>query len=196
MLQLINFSVADQPALNLTLTPGQILGLSGPSGSGKTRLLRALADLDPHSGEVELNGQPQSAFAAHDWRRQVMLVPAESQWWFDSVAEHFPNHTVNDWQRLGFSSDPTRWTIDRLSTGEKQRLALLRALAYQPAVLLLDEPTANLDERSRNRVEGWLLEIIRAQQKVAIWVAHDDAQLARVADERLMLGEASEVTPA
>lgn len=195
MLQLIQLSLPRLEPLDLTLNPGQILGLSGPSGAGKTRLLRALADLDPHDGEIYLDNRSQASFAAHDWRRQVMLVPAESQWWFDRVAEHFPNREVVNWQALGFETDPGSWTVDRLSTGEKQRLALLRALAYEPQVLLLDEPTANLDERSRNRVENWLLSAIRNQHKVAIWVAHDDAQLARVADLRLSLGESTEVTP-
>lgn len=196
MLQLNQLTVPGLKPLDIELLPGQILGVSGPSGCGKSRLLRALADLDPHQGEVRLHDQAQSTFAAHDWRRQVMLVPAESQWWFDTVAEHFPQHSVSDWQTLGFASDPSDWTIDRLSTGEKQRLALLRALAYQPAVLLLDEPTANLDERSRKRVENWLLDAIRGQQKMAIWVAHDDDQLVRVADQRLSLGESDEVASA
>ena len=187
MLQLIQLSLPRLDPLEFTLNPGEILGLSGPSGSGKTRLLRALADLDPHSGEICLDNQPQTFFAAHDWRRQVMLVPAESQWWFDSVAEHFPDQRVVDWQALGFERDPGAWSIDRLSTGEKQRLALLRALAYQPRVLLLDEPTANLDEHSRIKVESWLLNVIRTQRKTAIWVSHDNAQLQRVADQRLVL---------
>jgi len=195
MLQLNQLAIPGLRPIDIKLAPGQILGVSGPSGCGKSRLLRALADLDAHQGEVLLNSQPQTAFAAHDWRRQVMLVPAESQWWFDSVAEHFPHQQVTDWSALGFAADPTLWTIDRLSTGEKQRLALLRALAYQPSVLLLDEPTANLDERSRSRVENWLLSAIRSEQKIAIWVAHNDAQLARVADLRLSLGESTEVTP-
>ncbi|WP_108126958.1 ABC transporter ATP-binding protein [Saccharospirillum mangrovi] len=192
MLQLIQLTIPGLNPLTLELTPGQILGVSGPSGCGKSRLLRALADLDTHQGEVRLNDQPQSAFAAHDWRRQVMLVPAESQWWFDSVAEHFPQQRVHDWQALGFASDPTDWSVDRLSTGEKQRLALLRALAYQPRVLLLDEPTANLDEGSRSLVENWLVSLIRREQKIAIWVGHDTAQLQRVADQRLSFGRSAE----
>lgn len=196
MLRLRQLAIPDQPPLNFTLTPGQILGLSGPSGSGKSRLLRALADLDPHGGEVWLDDSTQSATPAHRWRQQVMLVPAESQWWFDTVAEHFPNHEVGDWQALGFDTDPSAWAIERLSTGEKQRLALLRALVYQPRVLLLDEPTANLDERARTRVEAWLLNAIRSSQRVAIWVSHDDVQLQRVSDQRLRLGVASTGVPA
>ncbi|PTY37223.1 hypothetical protein BGP77_08135 [Saccharospirillum sp. MSK14-1] len=191
MLQLIQLSLPRLAPLELTVAPGQVLGLSGPSGSGKTRLLRALADLDPHGGEICLDNTPQTAFPAHDWRRQVMLVPAESQWWSDSVAEHFPERRVVDWQALGFDRDPSDWTIDRLSTGEKQRLSLLRAMAYQPRVVLLDEPTANLDERSRAMVETWLLAAIRSHHKMAIWVSHDDRQLRRVADQCLSLGPAS-----
>lgn len=187
MLQLSQLAIPGLEPLNLMLNPGRILGVSGPSGCGKTRLLRALADLDPHQGTVVLDGENQADQPAHQWRRRVMLVPAESQWWFDSVAEHFPDHKVTDWQAVGFVTDPSAWTIDRLSTGEKQRLALLRALAYQPRVLLLDEPTANLDEHSRAKVEAWLLATIEAQQTLAVWVSHDSAQLQRVADQHLAL---------
>lgn len=187
MLQLTDLCIPDLDPLSLSVQPGRIVGLSGPSGSGKTRLLRALADLDPHQGSVSLDGRAQSATPAHQWRRKVMLLPAESQWWCDRVAEHFSQGRVEHWQSLGFEADPSDWSVDRLSSGEKQRLALLRALAYRPRVLLLDEPTANLDEVSRDRAEQWLLNEIRKSGLMAIWVAHDRAQLERVADQRLGL---------
>ncbi|WBF19286.1 ATP-binding cassette domain-containing protein [Halomonas elongata] len=72
--------------------------------------------------------------------------------------------------------------MSRLSSGEKQRLALLRAVAREPEALLLDEPTANLDEATIRRVEAWLVERIRARGWPTLWVAHDTGQIARVAD--------------
>lgn len=182
MLQLSHFSVGPLRDLNLTVEAGQVLCLSGSSGSGKTRLLRALADLDPHEGEVSLNGREQSELPASQWRRQVMMVPAESQWWDDSVAAHFPAGDLEGWHELGFAENPLPWQVSRLSTGEKQRLALWRALLRAPEALLLDEPTANLDGHSRRLTESWLLTRIRDGGLPVIWVAHDEEQIRRVAD--------------
>ncbi|RUA22663.1 ATP-binding cassette domain-containing protein [Billgrantia gudaonensis] len=75
-----------------------------------------------------------------------------------------------------------RWSVAHLSSGEKQRLALLRAVSRSPSALLLDEPTANLDDATARRVEAWLRERIRVRGWPAVWVAHDMAQIARVAD--------------
>ena len=187
MLSLTHFGIGLLRDLDLTVQPAEILCLSGPSGSGKTRLLRAIADLDPHEGGAAFNGTRQADLPAHQWRRQVMLVPAESQWWDEEVGAHFPTDAGDEWQALGFAENPLSWRVSRLSTGEKQRLALWRALARQPAALLLDEPTANLDERSRHRTERWLLARIREHGWPVIWVAHDEAQIGRVADRHLAI---------
>lgn len=171
--------------VNLALAAGEIVGLSGPSGSGKSRLLRAVADLDPHGGEVFLDGEPQAAIPGHIWRQRVMMVPADSQWWFDDVASHFPDHTPEILpEALGFGPEVMTWQVSRLSSGERQRLALLRALSRQPRVLLLDEPSANLDDDMTLQMEVWLLEQIRRRELGVIWVAHDHQQLDRVSDRQ------------
>jgi ABC-type iron transport system FetAB ATPase subunit len=71
--------------------------------------------------------------------------------------------------------------VSRLSSGEKQRLALLRALSVGPEALLLDEPTANLDADSTAGVEAWLTGIARGKRLPVLWVAHDNNQIERVA---------------
>ncbi|MEQ6916536.1 ABC transporter ATP-binding protein [Halomonas aquatica] len=181
-LHLDRLRIGDLDAVSLTLAPGEILCLSGTSGSGKSRLLRAVADLEPHDGEAWLGGTAQSSVAGHQWRARVMLVPAESHWWADTVGEHLADARPADLVALGFTPEVLDWQVSRLSSGEQQRLALVRALSREPSALLLDEPTANLDDATTRRVESWLKARIRERGWPVIWVAHDPAQIARVAD--------------
>ncbi len=180
-LRVQNLTVGTLQEVNLRIDAGEVVCVSGASGSGKSRLLRAIADLEPHSGRVALGGEDRDALAAHAWRARVMLVPAESQWWADRVGEHFARPMSEGLAALGFPEDASGWAISRLSSGEKQRLALLRALSRDPAALLLDEPTANLDDGSTRRLEQWLLEQIAERGLAVIWVAHDAGQISRVA---------------
>jgi len=173
--------------IDLTIKPGQVVCLSGASGSGKSRLLRAIADLEPHQGTVWLGDAQRDAMPANVWRQQVMMVPAESQWWADHVGEHWATRQPEALQALGLPEEAEGWTVARLSSGEKQRLALVRAKAGQPRALLLDEPTANLDHDSTLKAEQWLREWIKAAQLPVLWVAHDAEQIERVADQRLRI---------
>ena len=174
--------------VNLELAPGECVCLGGPSGSGKTRLLRALADLDPHSGDIRLNGRAQREFTPHEWRQRVAMLPAESAWWAPTVSEHMHGIHAAELIRLGLPEEATDWHVERLSAGEKQRLALLRLTAGRnPAVLLLDEPTANLDPESVERAECYLLELARERGAGMIWVSHDPAQIARVATRAMRI---------
>lgn len=169
--------------VSFELEAGRCLGVSGPSGSGKSTMLRALADLDPHEGETSLHGERCHSMPAHLWRRRVGYLPADAPWWEDMVGQHFTE--TPDLAALGFEADVMHWEVRRLSSGEKQRLGLLRMLAGKPEVLLLDEPTANLDPANAERVET----LLRAQQagRAMVLVSHDPAQLVRLAHERLEL---------
>lgn len=182
-LLLENVGVGALNGVSLAVPGGQVVCLSGPSGSGKSRLLRAVADLEPHLGQIALGGTGQQTMAAHQWRRRVMMVPADSQWWWDDVAGHFPVGAGSQLPAaLGLPPDVMGWSVSRLSSGERQRLALWRALVLQPKALLLDEPTANLDGDSTLAIESWLLGEIRRRQIATLWVAHDPGQIRRVAD--------------
>jgi len=173
--------------LDLLIEPGEIVGVSGPSGSGKTRLLRAIADLDPHTGSARLGGVVREAVAGCEWRRRVVMIPAESRWWHDRVGAHLPAGTGSLPGALGMPDQALDWPVARLSSGEKQRLALFRAIALAPGALLLDEPTANLDAKAVARIEAWLVDVIVERAIPALWVAHDTSQLARIADRRLCI---------
>lgn len=173
--------------ISLTVARGECVGLSGPSGSGKSRLLRAIADLDCAPGEVRLDGERREAMPAPEWRRRVMFVPAESQWWADVVITHFlAPPAAADLDALGLAETDLHADPAALSSGERQRLALLRAVLREPACVLLDEPTANLDAGSVERVERWLDDRRRAGVAL-LWVSHDPAQIARVAQRAFRL---------
>ncbi len=174
---------------DLHLPPGGCLGLHGDSGSGKTLLLRAIADLDINTGEALLENIPRSRFTGPQWRRKVGLLPAESQWWGDSVGEHALRWPSELLSALGFCEEVLNWQTGRLSSGEKQRLALVRMLANQPRVLLLDEPTANLDDSNTTTVEQIIHGYLQQNQAAAIWVSHDPTQLGRVAGNRAVMAQ-------
>ncbi|HNO75451.1 ABC transporter ATP-binding protein [Nitrosomonas mobilis] len=176
ILQPVSFSLAD----------GECLAVQGPSGSGKSLLLRAIADLDPHEGTISLDGVACHTIPAPQWRLQVMYLPAEAGWWEDRVDAHFP-----DWEAACFWVEalqlPTSIrsaAIRTLSTGERQRLALARALVRSPRVLMLDEPTSGLDRTSVSIVESLLLQLLQNGTSL-LWVTHDPAQAQRIAQRCL-----------
>ncbi len=171
--------------VNFTVAGGECIGVSGASGTGKTLLLRAIADLDPNSGEVYLDGTARSQISAPEWRARVAYVPAESAWWDERLSPHFHGRRVKHLQRLGFDSRILSAPISRLSTGERQRFAILRTLNATPAALLLDEPTASLDSTNRERVERLIKDYSKTHDAPVIWISHDTRQIRRVADRHL-----------
>jgi len=176
--------------VSLSCAAGQCLSIQGPSGSGKTLLLRAMADLDPHDGKLFLDGVACADQPAATWRSQVSLVMAESQWWFETIGEHFAPGLDPTWlEQLGLPAAALTWSVARCSTGERQRLALLRSLQGKPPVLLLDEPTGNLDQESTARVEALLNDYRLRENAALIWVSHDDRQIARVAQSSFLLND-------
>ncbi len=179
MLKLEDLKIPDVEAVSLTIGPGECIGLCGDSGTGKTRLLRAIADMDEHGGQVYADETEQSDVSGHEWRCRVSLLPAESLWWYDCIGEHFTAHE-HKLRLLGFDDDVLDWQVSRCSSGEKQRLAVLRLLAHCPRVLLLDEPSANLDSGNAARVESLIRDYLDTHNAMAIWVSHDPAQLERV----------------
>ncbi len=185
----------DWSAIALELGDCETICLRGESGSGKSLLLRAVADLIPNEGTLELDGQDREEIPPTQWRRNVAYLPAEILWWEDTVGAHFGEPpTESDLSRLRLSSDAMGWAPSRLSMGERQRLGIMRMLDRNPKVLLLDEPTANLDEAASEVVENLILGYIEKRSACAIWVTHSQSQAKRVGN-RLFLMKGKSVHP-
>ncbi|MGH8496981.1 MAG: ABC transporter ATP-binding protein [Gammaproteobacteria bacterium] len=173
--------------VDLVIAPQECVCLSGPSGAGKTSLLRAMADLDPHDGRIYLDETDSSRIEPASWRRQVALLPEESQWWRDTVGAHFASG-VDAWlAELDLDPEIMCWPVSRLSNGERQRLALLRILTNGPQALLLDEPTSVVDEVNAERIEALVARYRSRSGAAVLWVTHDLAQIPRVATRHFTL---------
>jgi putative ABC transport system ATP-binding protein len=175
---------------DLAAAPGECVAISGPSGAGKSLLLRMIADLDPNEGDVSLDGRNRREFSPPSWRRHVVYSAAEPGWWLDMAARHFPAPALafarDSMPRLGLMPALLDSPVIRLSTGERQRLALLRVLALDPPALLLDEPTAALDQDSTARVEAVLRERLAGGTTIVL-VSHNPEQAARLGHRRFRM---------
>lgn len=178
---------------DLSVPAGQCAAIVGPSGSGKSLLLRMIADLDPNQGTVFLDGRNRASFAPPEWRRRVVYSAAEPGWWHDSVAPHFPPGPARSlaetlMPRLGLRPALLDSQVVLLSTGERQRMALIRSLALASPVLLLDEPTGALDQDSTGIVEAVLRERLAAGTAIVL-VTHSPDQAQRFGQQRFRMAQ-------
>lgn len=177
----------------------EVVGVMGPSGSGKSSLLRLLNRLDePTSGSVFLAERDCKSIPTRELRRRVGMIMQHSYLFSGTVAENVRfgpaqndvklskadlDHLLDQVGLGGFEDRD----VKNLSGGEAQRVAITRALANAPEVLLLDEPTSALDENSKQDVETLLDELIHKHGLTCVWVTHDLAQARRVAETMLLL---------
>ena len=188
--------------VNLTLTAGKSVALTGESGSGKSTLLHLIAGLDSaDSGQIVLNGEPISAMsdsARAAMRRdrlglvfqQFNLIPSLPV--ADNLAFQARIAGRHDaaWQselveRLGLSALLDRYP-EQLSGGQQQRVAIGRALAIKPLVLLADEPTGNLDEKTADEVLKLARDLVGQTGCAFLMVTHS-ARLAATLDRQVHL---------
>ena len=189
MLRLQQLEPLGLAPVSLELDDGACLCVSGPYGAGKTLLLRAIADLDRNEGDAATGSLVRSEVSAPDWRKAVAYVPAESGWWADTVGPHMSaGDIVPLLTALGLEAACIEWEVARLSTGERQRLALVRALLREPEILLLDEPTSALDEEATAAVERVIADRIQDGVTVVI-VTHDTAQIERMGGQHAIVDQ-------
>ncbi len=185
--------------VSFTVARGEVLAILGPSGAGKSTLLRLLNRLDePTSGMILLDGQDYRLLTTRALRRRVGMIMQRAYLFPGTVAENVrfgpsqDGRAINDQEiaslleRVGLSGYAGRDGAT-LSGGEQQRVAITRALANHPEVLLLDEPTSALDQVAKQGVESLLSSLIRQGGLTCVWVTHDAAQAARMADSVLLL---------
>jgi iron complex transport system ATP-binding protein len=202
--------------LSLRIAPGEILGVIGPNSAGKTTLIRLLTRVvRPEHGEVRLDGRRLDDIPGAALAREVAAVPQE-------LPQAFP-FTVGELVLMGrYPHAPARYfeteadravaraamtatgvlelaalPLDELSGGERQRAVLARALAQEPRLLVLDEPTAHLDLRYQAECVALLRRVNRERGMTIVLVAHDLNLAAEVSDRLLLLaaGRAVRVGP-
>jgi putative ABC transport system ATP-binding protein len=190
-------------ALDLSIASGRFLAVVGPSGSGKSTLLGLLAGLDaPSTGEILIDGTDITRLGEDELARlrgekigfvfqffhlvpsltafENILVPMEIAKRRDAVAR-----ARQLLEEVGLS-DRGHHYPSQLSGGEQQRVAIARALANDPAIVLADEPTGNLDSTTGRHIMQLLLDVHRSRQTTLVLVTHDH-DLASLADARLSL---------
>jgi len=177
--------------VSLGIPRGEVFALLGPSGSGKSSLLRAIAGLEPCTGDIRWDGESVRRMPPHKRRFALMFQDGQL----------FPHLDVagNVGYALRIAGVPTRDRVAELldlvglagferrrvtdlSGGEQQRVALARSLAASPRLLLLDEPLSSLDRELRERLAGELRDILRATGVTAILVTHDHDEAGVIAD--------------
>lgn len=205
------YQSAERPALNavtLAVPQSAHLALLGPNGSGKTTLLRCmLGRLRPQAGEIVLEGRPIRAWKRAELAQAVGVVPQEEHFVFPMTVREaialgrYPH--LGSWRR---ESDRDRAAVDRalqrcdiwdlrrrrlstLSGGERQRVRIARALAQEPRILVLDEPTIHLDVRHEMEIFELVRGLVTETGLTLITVTHNLSLAARYADKLALLKE-------
>lgn len=191
---------------NLVISPKTIVGLVGPNGSGKTTILRALAGLLPlQDGKVLIDGKSISELDSKKRARRIGWVPQrETLAWSLTVEETiqlgraphrgwFLPYTAKDYSIVDWAVGITELNdlkdrpIDKLSGGEFQRVLIARALAQEPEILLLDEPTANLDIRHQIQVLSLVRSLVEKNELTVVIAIHDLNLAVRYCDQLVLL---------
>ena len=173
----------------LSIEAGELVCLIGPNGSGKTSLLHALAGIGRRSGQINLDGVDPRTLGPSQRPSRMTYLPATREISWPLVARDLIALGGGDADFPELELDPLLdRRVDTLSTGERSRVLIARALAPRPSMLLLDEPTANLDPLWQIR----LMELVRAEvargRRAALVAMHDLDSAERFADRILVMG--------
>ncbi len=192
--------------VDLTAVPGKLLCLLGPNGSGKTTLLKLLLGvLSPGAGRIELEGKPLAKHGAKERARKLAYVPQTPVSAFafpvgelvllgryaHTGALGLPGPDDLNVARLAMemtgTTDLADRTLEELSGGQAQCAMIARALAQQPRVCLLDEPTSHLDIRNQLHIYRMMQRLAHEWGMAVVCVSHDVNLAARFADELMLM---------
>ncbi|WP_462418787.1 ABC transporter ATP-binding protein [Kytococcus sp. Marseille-QA3725] len=184
--------------VDLELVPGRTTAVLGPSGSGKSTLLRLVAGLtEPTAGEVVRRPgarRPAVVFqqpALFPWLTVRQNLLAGTRYRANRGARRLEPEALLAELGIEHVADAR---VDEISGGQAQRTAIGRALAVDPEVLLLDEPLGALDPVTRDRLQGWLADLLAARSVAALLVTHDVPEAVRLGDEVVHLDGADGIT--
>jgi ABC-2 type transport system ATP-binding protein len=182
--------------LDWTIPAGRVIGLLGRNGAGKTTLLRCLVGLSPiDAGKIDIFGQPMTEPGGERLQR-IGFVPQSFDlfpWmkvrsYLDFTAAFYPKWDGSFAARLlGDWEIDAKQKIGQLSQGQRQKLAILRALAPDPDLLLLDEPVASLDPQARRAFMGELMQRVQRPGKTVVFSTHITADLERAGADIALL---------
>jgi len=180
--------------VNLAICPGNLVGLAGPNGSGKTTLFRTvLGLLAPLSGTLVRNCPlakfgyvPQSAVLDPQFPLSVLEIVEMGAYGRVKSFQVFPAHETKRafqvLEQVGMAHVKAK-SFFALSGGQKQRVLIARALMVDPAIMILDEPLAGVDEESRQSITDLLIRLSRQQRLAIFFSSHDLEMVQRVADK-------------
>jgi iron complex transport system ATP-binding protein len=192
--------------VSLRIEPGEVLGILGPNGSGKSTLLNLMDGLlTPDTGEVSIDGVPLASIQRAGIARQIAMVSQEHHFRFDfsvlqvALMGRYPHlgrlqfegardmEVVRDALRATACLELAQRSIHELSGGERQRVLIARALAQEPKVILLDEPTSFLDLKFKREIFR-LIELLSVEKKLGVVVvSHDIDLVARYCSKVVLL---------
>ncbi len=182
--------------INFSFNKGRVYNLVGPSGAGKTSFLRLLNRLDePTEGEILFYDQSLISYKPTELRKKIAML-FQIPYMFEGTVRRNIEYCCpigesddinNILNRVGLTADYTEKDTENLSVGEKQRIALARALVQKPEVLLLDEPTSSLDPSASKKIEELILALSRELCLTIIIVTHHPDQALRLGGETLLL---------
>lgn len=192
--------------LGMRATEGELLCILGPNGSGKTTLLKCLLGrLKPTSGEVMLAGEPLRRHRTAELARVLSYVAQDTQPAFAFTVRQvvtmgrtphmgplglpgdLDRRVVNAAMAMTATTEFADRNVDSLSGGERQRVMIARALAQQPRLMLLDEPTSSLDVRHQLEIYRLMAKLAHEWGMAVVCVSHDVNLAGRFADRLILL---------
>lgn len=185
----LNYTVDNKEILkniSFTVDTGDLITISGPSGSGKSTLLKLIANMiEKTSGEIIFDDKKMEDYSPTIYRQEISYFFQNPVLFDQTVKDNliFPytirqlpfdeTHAVNLLEEVKLSKDYLNKTIESLSGGEKQRIAFVRNLLFQPRILLLDEVTSALDQENSDIIHQIIKKLNQNNQMTILWITHN-----------------------